>query len=417
MSASSGDFEGRRIAVHVCGGIAAVKVPGLITELRREGAEVRVAMTEAAAAFASPLSLQALSGHPVNRRLLDPPAEVDGAGMIHLDLAGWAELHLVVPATASTLARMAAGLADDVVSSTLLATTAPVVVAPAMETAMWRHPATISNCRTLRERGVQFVGPAVGRLASGKLGEGRMAEVTEVLAAAASVLRPRGPLAGHRVLVTSGGTREPIDPVRFVGNRSSGQMGLALAEAAAERGARVTLVTAAALVPRRPDIRVIPVETAAEMLEEVVSRLGDTRLVLMAAAVADYRPPAPAPTKLRRQDRPQLTLELVPTPDVLGTVLARRPPECRVVGFAAETEDFRARGRSKLARKGCDMLIANPVSGAHSAMGGAQAEAVALFPDGREVEIPFAPKQQVAARILDLAETLIAELDAGGAPA
>ncbi len=395
------------MVIHVCGGIAAVKVPGLITDLRREGADVRVALTGAAASFVSSLSLQALSGHQVYSRLLDPGENLDGPGMAHLDLAAWADIHLVVPATASSLARMAAGLADDVVSSTLLATSAPVLVAPAMETNMWCHPATRSNCQTLLGRGVHFVGPVVGRLASGKLGEGRMAEPSQVLAVAAELLRPSGELTGRRVLVTSGGTREPIDPVRFIGNRSSGWMGLALAEGAASRGATVTLVTASALVPRLANIQVVPVETAQEMLDEVLTRLPATQLVLMAAAVADYRSSAPATAKLHRGDSPRLALELVPTPDILGEIVARKPQSCRVVGFAAETEDVRARGRAKLARKGCDMLVANPVSGAHSAMGGRQAEAVALLADGREIEIPWASKQEVAARILDLAEELL----------
>ena len=413
MSSARGRFDGRKVVVHVCGGIAAVKVPGLVTDLRREGADVRVALTPAAASFVSSLSLQALCGHPVHTRLLDPGDNVDGAGMAHLDLAAWADIHLVVPATASSLARMAAGLADDVVSSTLLATSAPILVAPAMETNMWRHPATQANCRALLDRGVKFVGPVVGRLASGKLGEGRMAEPSQVLELAAEVLRPSGELAGQGVLVTSGGTREPIDPVRFIGNRSSGRMGLALAEVAAGRGAAVTLVTASPLTPRHPSIQVVPTETAQEMLDAVLARLPGTQLVLMAAAVGDYRTSAPAPSKLHRSDSPQLTLELVPTPDILGEIVARRPQGCKVVGFAAETEDFRDRGRKKLARKGCDMLVANPVSGDHSAMGGQQAEAVALLADGREVEISWASKEEVAARILDLAEELLGTVPGG----
>ncbi|MHB1500823.1 MAG: bifunctional phosphopantothenoylcysteine decarboxylase/phosphopantothenate--cysteine ligase CoaBC [Candidatus Dormibacteria bacterium] len=407
MAGERGTFKDVRVAVHVCGGIAAVKVPGLVTELRRQGAEVRVALTEAAAAFVSPLSLQALSGHPVRRHLLDPQDGGQGAGMPHLDLAAWADIHLVVPATAGTLAKMAAGLADDVVSSTLLATAEPILVAPAMETKMWAHPATRSNCQVLLERGVHFVGPAVGRLASGKEGEGRMAEPPEILAAAAVLLQARLSLSSRRVLVTSGGTREPIDPVRFLGNHSSGRMGLALAEGAAQRGATVSLVTTAALSPSPAGIEVVRVETAQEMLDAVVARLPRADLVLMAAAVADYRVASPSPVKLHRSDAPYLTLELAPTPDILGEVLAHRPPDCRVVGFAAETEDVRGRGLAKLIDKGCDMLVANPVAGDHSAMGGERAEAVALMADGRSVEIPWASKDQVASRILDLAEELL----------
>jgi len=416
MSGRNLRFADLRVVVHVCGGIAAVKVPGLITELRREGADVRVALTDAASKFVTPLSLQALAGHPVHQRLLVAGEELEGAGMPHLDLSGWADLHLVVPATASTLARMAAGLADDVVSSTLLAARGPVLVAPAMETAMWNHPATAANCELLRQRGVHFVGPVSGRLASGREGVGRMADAGEIMAAAAALVCPPGPLAGIRVLVTSGGTREPIDPVRYLGNRSSGRMGMSLAEAAAERGAEVVLVTTADLLPRVAGVEVERVETAEQMLEAVLHRLPRTELLLMAAAVADFRLKRPYASKIHRSDTPDLVLDLVPTVDVLAEVLRRRSEGCRVVGFAAETEDVGRRGRAKLAAKNCDMLVANPVSGEHSAMGGQNAEALVLLADGREVEIPWNSKDEVAVRVLDLAQELLAPEEGGTRP-
>lgn len=411
MADSSARFAGRQIVIHVCGGIAAVKVPALVTRLRQEGAEVRVAMTPTATTMVSPLSLQALSGHPVALTTAILVAAEDGSvpghGMAHLDLADWADCHLVVPATATTISRLAVGMADDVVSSTLLATSAPVLLAPAMEAAMWSHPATQANLETLRRRGLTLVGPSSGRLASGRWGEGRMAEPEQILQAAGQLLWGAGPLAGVEVLVTAGGTREPIDPVRYLGNRSSGRMGLALGVEAARRGARVHLVTAAELFSATPGVDVVRVETAADMLTSSLEVLPRVRLVLMAAAVADYRVANPASAKLHRRDQPNPELSLVATTDVLAEILSRRPPGCRVVGFAAETESVRERGLAKLREKGCDMLVANSVSGAHSAMGGDHAEVLVLIGDGREVELPWAPKEEIARGILDLAQELL----------
>lgn len=391
--------------VHVCGGIAAVKAPELITGLRKEGAEVRVVMTAAATAFVAPLALQALSGHPVAHP--GRGAAVDEAGMPHIDLSAWADCHLVAPATATTIARLAVGLADDLVSATLLATRAPVLLAPAMETGMWENPATQANLGKLRSRGLHLVGPLSGRLASGREGMGRMAEPDQLLEAARLLVEPRRELAGVGVLVTAGGTREPIDPVRYLGNRSSGRMGLELARAAQRRGATVHLVTCAELDGSPAGVAVVTVETAQEMLAACRKLIPEVSLLLMAAAVADYRMAHPSEQKMHRSERPTLQLELVANVDVLGELLAERPAACKVVGFAAETEDFRRRGREKLVAKGCDLLVANPVSGEHSAMGGEEAEAVVLYPDGREVELPYAPKSLIAGRILDLAAGLL----------
>ncbi|HUY57190.1 MAG TPA: bifunctional phosphopantothenoylcysteine decarboxylase/phosphopantothenate--cysteine ligase CoaBC [Candidatus Micrarchaeaceae archaeon] len=401
------DLAGRHIAVHVCGGVAVVKVPELITSLRRRGAEVRVAMTSSATSFISPTTLRALSGNPVVWRLFPAKAgsqaddDQTGHGMAHIDLSSWAECHLVVPATASTLARLATGLADDVVSSSLLATAAPIVLAPAMETGMWRHPATQQNLATLVARGALVVGPVSGRLASGRKGEGRLAEPEEILAVATRLFQEAGPMRGWEVLVTAGGTREPIDPVRYLGNRSSGRMGQQLAVEAAARGATVHLVTAAEAVPRLPGVEALQVETADEMLRACLELLPSVRLVLMAAAVADFRVEHPALSKLHRREHPELELRLVPNVDILTQLTARRRPGCLVVGFAAETEQVVARGRAKLEQKGCDMIVANSVSGEHSAMGGEMAAATLLIRGGRTVELAWQPKSGIAGAVLD----------------
>lgn len=406
------ELRGRHVAVHVCGGVAVVKVPELITSLRRYGAEVRVVMTPSATAFMSPTTLRALSGNPVAWRLFPPRGrtpiadEGTGHGMEHIDLATWADCHLVVPATASTMARLAAGLADDVVSSTLLATTGPIVLAPAMETGMWRNPATQANLASLVARGAHVVGPVRGRLASGRLGEGRMAEPREILAEAMRVLQIDGPLGGWQILVTAGGTREPIDPVRYLGNRSSGRMGERLAAEAAARGAVVHLVTAAERTTELPGVDLVRVETADEMLAACLRLLPSMRLVLMAAAVADFRVEHPAPTKLHRRDQPTLDLPLVPNVDILARLTADRPRGCVLVGFAAETEDVVRHGLAKLEQKGCDMIVANPVGGEHSAMGGDLAEATLLIRGGRTVELEWQSKSAIASAILDEAVRL-----------
>src|ERR1035437_995973 len=325
-------LSGRKVAVHVCGGGAGVKVPELITSLRRQGAEVRVAMTPSATSFISPTTLRALSGNPLAWRLFPAKGSArdadqgEGQGMAPIDLSSWANCHLVVPLTTSTLARLATGLADDVVSSTLLATTAPIILAPAMETGRWRHPATQKTLATLLARGALVVGPNSGRLASGRIGEGRLAEPAEIVAATLRVLQPYGLMRAWEVLVTAGGTREPIDPVRYLGNRSSGKMGERLAAEAAARGALVHLVTAAEAAPELPGVETVRVETADEMLRACLARLPSVRLVLMAAAVADFRVEQPASRKLHRRDQPELELRLVPNVDILTQLLADRPP-------------------------------------------------------------------------------------------
>ncbi len=320
--------------------------------------------------------------------------------MAHLGLGGWAEVQVAAPASADLLARLALGLAGDAVTATALACTAPLLVAPAMETRMWEHPATQAHLATLRGRGAVVVGPQAGRLASGAEGMGRMAEPAEVVEAVTRVLTSgAGPaeLAGRRLLITSGGTREPVDPVRYLGNRSSGRMGGALAVEALALGAEVTLITTLPPPPPHPRLQVVPVSTAAEMLAAVRAHLAAADVLVMAAAVADYRPARPSERKLKKTDTP-LHLELVPTEDILHAVRDQaREHGTMVVGFAAETDDLLDNARSKLERKGLELIVANDVA---IGMGGEENAVTILGREGVVAEVPRAPKAEVARRVL-----------------
>jgi phosphopantothenoylcysteine decarboxylase/phosphopantothenate--cysteine ligase len=346
---------GQRILLGVTGGIAAYKAAALVRELKKAGADVQVVMTDAARAFVTPLTFQALSGRPVRHALLDPAEE---SGLDHIGLARWAELVLIAPATADFLARLAAGLAGDLLSTLCLATTAPIAVAPAMNHRMWEAAATRANVEVLRGRGVQVLGPAEGDQACGESGAGRMLE-PEALAAWVTDRQAPRPLAGRTVLVTAGPTREPLDPVRYLSNRSSGKMGYAVAAAAARAGARVVLVSGPVGLAAPEGVEQVSVETAEEMLRAVQRHAGGADVFVAAAAVADYRPREPSPRKVKRSAA-LLNLALEPTPDVLGWVagLPRRP---FLVGFAAETEDLETNARRKLERKGLDLVAANRV--------------------------------------------------------
>ncbi|MBP7712369.1 MAG: bifunctional phosphopantothenoylcysteine decarboxylase/phosphopantothenate--cysteine ligase CoaBC [Gammaproteobacteria bacterium] len=346
---------GQRILLGVTGGIAAYKAAALVRALKKAGADVQVVMTDAARAFVTPLTFQALSGRPVRHALLDPAEE---SGLDHIGLARWAELVLVAPATADFLARLGAGLAGDLLSTLCLATTAPIAVAPAMNHRMWEAPATRANVEVLRGRGVHVLGPAEGDQACGESGAGRMLEPEAIAAWVADRQAPR-PLAGRTVLVTAGPTREPLDPVRYLSNRSSGKMGYAIAAAAARAGARVVLVSGPVGLAAPEGTERVSVETAQEMLRAVQAHAGGADVFVAAAAVADYRPREPSPQKVKRSAAP-LTLTLEPAPDVLGWVagLPRRP---FLVGFAAETEELEANARHKLERKGLDLIAANRV--------------------------------------------------------
>jgi phosphopantothenoylcysteine decarboxylase/phosphopantothenate--cysteine ligase len=382
-------LAGRRVLLGVTGGIAAYKAAELTRLLRGEGAEVRVVMTAAAREFVAPLTFQALSGNPVRSDLFDPAHE---AAMGHIELARWAELVLIAPASADLIARLAAGLADDLLATLCLAADCPLAVAPAMNQAMWRHAATGDNVARLAARGVHVWGPAEGAQACGDTGPGRLLEPAELLERTCALFAA-GPLAGVPVLLTAGPTREPIDPVRFVGNRSSGKMGFALAAALRDAGAAVTLVTGPAALATPPGVARIDVETAAEMHAAVMARVRDCAIFVGCAAVADYRPVAPAASKIKKSaDR--LALELVRNPDILAEVAARDHPPF-TVGFAAETERLVELAEAKRRAKGLDLIAANLVGGAE---GGFEADdnALAVLWEGGGETLTRAPKPELA---------------------
>ena len=384
----------RCILLGVTGGIAAVKAPELVRRLREAGAEVQVVTTRAAREFVTPTALAALSGNPVRSELFDPEAE---AAMPHIELARRADLLLVAPATANFLARMAAGLADDLLATLCLATRAPVVVAPAMNTAMWAHPATRANVAVLRERGVRILEPERGSLACGETGEGRMQEPAAIVAALESAFAPPL-LAGRRVLVTAGPTREPLDPVRFLGNRSSGRMGYALAEAAREAGAKVVLVSGPTAFPPPSGIEFVRVETAQAMHQAVCSRIEGIDIFIAAAAVADYRPAEVAGQKIKKQAE-TLTLRLVRNPDILAEV-ARRPEPPFTVGFAAETEDLERHAQKKRLAKGVDMICANLVGPDRGF--DTETNALTVFWEGGRQQFPEMDKPALARALIAL---------------
>ncbi|WP_017942583.1 MULTISPECIES: bifunctional phosphopantothenoylcysteine decarboxylase/phosphopantothenate--cysteine ligase CoaBC [unclassified Thioalkalivibrio] len=393
-----------RILVGVSGGIAAYKACELVRELKRAGCAVRVAMTEGAQAFVTPLTFQALSGEPVRTGLLEAEAE---SGMDHIALARWADHVVVAPATADLMARMAHGHADDLLTTLLLATEAPVTLAPAMNHRMWAHPATRANHTLLQERGIRFLGPDAGEQACGEQGPGRMYEPAAI---ARALLQPGpAPLAGRRVLITAGPTHEPIDPVRFLGNRSSGRMGLALAAAARDAGADVTLVHGPIALAPPAGVTCVAVDTAAAMHAAVLDHLPGTDIVIAAAAVADYRPTEPRREKLKKAPD-TLTLALERTADILADVSARAEtlrPRPFLVGFAAETRDLRDYARGKLDTKGLDLIAANDVS-TGQAIGTPDNALLCLWPGG-ERELPRQPKTQLARALIDLIVERLAE--------
>ncbi|HXF57798.1 MAG TPA: bifunctional phosphopantothenoylcysteine decarboxylase/phosphopantothenate--cysteine ligase CoaBC [Actinomycetota bacterium] len=390
-------LAGRRVLLGVSGGIAAYKAVLLLRLLVEAGAEVQVVMTPAATRFVGPDTFAALSRRPVHTDLFERPQEV-----LHVRLAREAELAAVAPATANLIARLALGLADDLLTATLLEATCPLVVAPAMHSGMWEHPATQENVRRLAARGAVVVGPATGPLAAGDEGAGRMAEPEEVLAALAEAARRREDLAGRRVLVTAGPTHEPLDAVRFLGNRSSGRMGFAVAAEAARRGAAVTLVTGPVTLPEPPGVEVVRVETAEEMAREVLARASGVDAVVMAAAVADWRPQEVAPGKLKKEAGPP-RVELEPTTDVLAT-LGKRKQRQVLVGFAAETVSgpaLEAEGRRKLAEKDLDLVVANEVGRPGTGFGAETNVAAILSRDGADVPAREWTKAELAREVCD----------------
>jgi phosphopantothenoylcysteine decarboxylase / phosphopantothenate---cysteine ligase len=349
-------MQSKRILLGVTGGIAAYKSPDLVRRLRERGAEVQVVMTAAAREFVTSTTFQAVSGRPVRSDLWDAAAE---AAMGHIELARWAEVVLIAPASADFLARLASGQANDLLATLCLATQAPIAVAPAMNHVMWESPATRANVATLTARGVHVLGPAAGDQACGEVGEGRMLEPLDLAERLGGLVRAEGALTGRRVLVTAGPTRECIDPVRFISNRSSGKMGFATAQAAREAGAEVVLISGPVTLPTPPGVRRIDVESAADMLNVVLRELPDTDVFISTAAVADYRPVHAAQQKIKKTAE-TLELPMQRTVDVLATVAAgaERP---FVVGFAAETESVEQNARAKLLKKNLDMIAANEV--------------------------------------------------------
>jgi len=390
-----------RVLLGVSGGIAAYKAAEVLRTLQTQAIDVQVVMTRSARRFVTPLTFAALSGKPVLSSLWQPAGNARSeAGssfdIEHISAAQSCDALLVAPATANVIAKFAHGLADDLLSTIYLATSAPVLLAPAMNVVMWQHPATQANITALLARGNIIIPPDAGYLACGMTGGGRLASPEAIVEATLRALTRSQDLDGETVLITAGGTREPLDPVRFLGNRSSGRMGHALADAAAARGARVVLVTASPLGSAHA-VEVVRVNTAAEMSQAVLRHLPEATVVIMAAAVADYRPKAVATSKLRRSG--PLTLELVPTEDITGKIVASRRPATRVIAFAAETEDLEANARAKLLRKGADAIVANDVSRTDR---GIDSEHNAGFFITREktTTLPESTKAEMAERIL-----------------
>jgi phosphopantothenoylcysteine decarboxylase / phosphopantothenate---cysteine ligase len=400
-------MHGKHILLGVTGGIAAYKSPDLVRRLRERGAEVQVVMTAAAREFVTATTFQAVSGRPVRTDLWDATAE---AAMGHIELARWAEVILIAPATADFLARLATGQADDLLTTLCLATQATVAVAPAMNHIMWSNAATRANVATLQQRGIQIFGPGSGDQACGEIGEGRMLEPLELVDRVAALPQGDGPLRGRRVLISAGPTRERIDPVRFISNRSSGKMGFAVAQAAREAGAEVVLVSGPVSLPTPAGVRRIDVESAADMLAVVLKEVDGIDIFISTAAVADYRPARPADQKIKKtSDTLDLCMER--TSDVLATVAARadRP---FVVGFAAETESVEQNARLKLLKKNLDMIAANEV-GHDKAFDCEDNQLIVLWRNGRH-ELGKASKLALARELVALIAESFAAARAGG---
>ncbi len=386
---------GRKVLVGISGGIAAYKSAELVRGLRRQGAEVRVVMSAGAQQFITPLTLQALSGHRVCTALLDPEAE---AAMGHIELARWADTLLVAPASANFIARLAHGFADELLAAVCLATDAPVILAPAMNQQMWANPATQDNCELLRQRNIRLLGPAEGEQACGEVGYGRMWEPDQLVDALVSP-QERGPLQGRTVVVTAGPTREAIDPVRYLTNRSSGKMGYAVAAAAVRAGAKVVLVSGPTILPTPQGVQRIDVESAHQMHQAVLEVVDHCDLFIATAAVADYRPVAAAEQKIKKSGA-ALTLALEPTKDILAEVAARSEGPF-TVGFAAETEDVEAYARAKLERKALDMIAANGVGQVGCGFDADCNALTVIWRDGRVV-LPQTDKLSLARQLMDI---------------
>ena len=391
----------KTIVLGITGSIAAYKAADIASKLTRAGASVEVVMTDSATRFVAPLTLRSITGRPVVTDMFELASEFS---IEHIALAEVADVVVIAPATANIIAKLSAGIADDMLACTVLATKAPIILAPAMNVNMFENPITQENLSKLKARGFTIVDPACGRLASGKIGLGRLAEVDEIIATINQVLGRSGDIAGKRIVVTAGGTQEPIDPVRHIGNRSSGKMGYAVAEAARDRGAVVSLITAPTSLPQPAGIEVVRVRTAAGMKEAVAEAVAQADVLIMAAAVADYQPQSVAEAKIKK-DSPSLTLELIRTPDILAEVKGNFIR----VGFAAESEDIVANAKQKLEKKQLDIIVANDITDADSGFGADTNKVILISRDGKVETLPLLSKRELADKILDRVVGLLAK--------
>ncbi len=392
-------LRNKTVVLGITGGIAAYKAAEIASQLTQAGAKVNVIMTEEAIQFVSPVTFRALTGRPVVTEMFDLASEFS---IEHVSLARAADIIVIVPATANIIAKLAAGIADDMLCCTVLATKAPVLIAPAMETNMYSNQVTQDNLSRLKARGFVVVGPAVGWLASGKEGLGRLADNKDIVGSICQVLGRAGDLAGRHIVVTAGGTQEPIDPVRYISNRSSGKMGYALAEAARDRGANVTLVTAPTSLPQPVGVDVIRVSTAEEMRQAVGNVTLRADALVMAAAVADYRPKKTAKDKIKK-GKAGLTLELECTTDILGTIEG----DLIKIGFAAESSNLLANAKRKLLQKGLDLIVANDITASDSGFDADTNRVIIIDRKGEVDDLPLLPKREVAEKVMDKVAALL----------
>jgi phosphopantothenoylcysteine decarboxylase/phosphopantothenate--cysteine ligase len=398
-------MQGRTVLLGVTGSIAAYKAVELASKLVQGGAMVDVVMTNCAAQFVTPLTFRSVTHRPVITDMFAAPEEHD---IEHIALAERADAVVVAPATANVMAKLAAGIADDMLCCAILATRAPIILAPAMNVHMWENAVTQKNLDALRARGFRTVEPGYGALACGGVGRGRLADLEDIMTAIRQVLDRKSDLEGKRVVVTAGGTQEPIDPVRLICNRSSGRMGYALAEAARQRGAKVSLITAPTTLHAPADVEVLQVQTALQMREEVLKAVPEADVLIMAAAVADYRPATAAKSKLKKEEFPLMQLELIRNPDIIGEVKG----DLIKVGFAAESENVVQNATIKLKNKGLNLIVANNIAEAGSGFGVDTNKVALVDSKGKVEDLPLLPKSEVAHKILDKVAALLAAAEA-----
>ncbi len=393
-------IQDRIVLLGVTGSIAAYKAVELASKMTQAGAKVDVVMTKCATEFVTPLSFSSITHRPAVTDMFETPDEYE---IEHIALAERANVVVIVPATANIIAKLAAGIADDMLTCSVLATRAPVILAPAMNVNMWENKITQENLRRLQARGFKVVEPGAGSLACGAQGKGRLADIEDILSAINQVLNQKNDLAGKRVIVTAGGTQEPIDPVRYVGNRSSGKMGFALAEAARDRGASVTLITGPVALPDPADVEVIHVQTALEMRDAIFETAKKSDAIIMSAAPADFRPAMVAKNKIKKESTPSLSLELISNPDIISEVKT----DIIKVGFAAESENLIDNATAKLKRKSLHLIVANDITEAHSGFGTDTNRVTLIDCQGKIEALPLMPKSEVAHKVLDKVVNLL----------